>query len=484
MKTVKIIVLIIAGILLFSRCDDFGEVNVDPNNPSTPDTRYLFMYAALYVPNFSWVDNYDPWTQLYPQYIAERLNIQYSNYAMTEFNIGAYYRRMIRNLEDIIFYNQDDKSKGESWVQAFGSNTNQIAAARTLRAYAYMHLTDALGMIPYSEANRAEEGNFTPKYDTQEFIYTDLDKELTEAFAQFDVTSHLDESFDIFYQGDMAKWKKLNATLRMMMAIKLTKVDPETGKARFAKAYADGGMTDNAEKLMYPYLPENANANPLWENIKLDGRWDFVPSATLVDQLKAYKDPRLEAYVEPNDDGEYIGLPYGLRKADLPGWPTGSYCNFHEKYYKQDAPITIISPSHSLLLGAEAAVRGWINADAEALYKAGIKASFDQHELDYDLDAYCAQPEVRFDGSIEEKIAKIAMQRWLANYMQDGIEAWSDWRRLGVPDLKPGPNADVTHIPYRRHYASDDFSPNESNYEAAIAAQGPDNFDTRVWWNK
>lgn len=136
------------------------------------------------------------------------------------------------------------------------------------------------------------------------------------------------------------------------------------------------------------------------------------------------------------------------------------------------------------MLCAEAAVRGWIGADAESLYKAGIEASFSQHELEYDLDAYCAQQEVEFAGTEEQKIAKIAMQRWLANFMQDGIEAWSDWRRLGVPDLKPGPNADVTHIPYRRHYASDDFTPNMANYEAAIALQGPDNFDTRVWWNK
>lgn len=484
MKTTKIVSIIIAGMLFFSGCDDFGNVNVDPNNPSRPDTRYLFLYASFYVPNFAWIGNYDPWTQLYPQYIAERLNIQYSNYAMTEFNIGNYYQRMIRNLEDIIEFNQEEKTKNETWVVAFGDANNQIAAARTLRAYAYMHLTDALGMIPYSEALKAGEGNFTPKYDDQKSIYTDLNKELTEAFAQFNESGHLSADFDIFYNGNMSKWKRLNATLRMMLAIKLSKVEPNTGKAWFAKAYADGGMTENDEMLRYPYLPENANANPLWTNMVLDGRWDFVPSATLIDQLKAYNDPRLKAYVVPDDNGEYTGLPYGLRKEDLPSWQIGSYCNFHPKYYKQDAPLHIITPSHSLLICAEAAVRGWIVADAEALYKAGIEASFRQHELEYDLNAYCAQADVKFTGSEAEKIAKIAMQRWLANFMQDGIEAWSDWRRLGVPDLKPGPNADVTHIPYRRHYASDDFSPNQANYKEAIALQGPDNFDTRVWWNK
>jgi len=28
-----------------------------------------------------------------------------------------------------------------------------------------------------------------------------------------------------------------------------------------------------------------------------------------------------------------------------------------------------------------------------------------------------------------------------------------------------------------------DYETNKTNYNAAIAAQGPDNFDTRVWWD-
>ena len=73
------------------------------------------------------------------------------------------------------------------------------------------------------------------------------------------------------------------------------------------------------------------------------------------------------------------------------------------------------------------------------------------------------------------------MQRWFANYMQNGVEAWSDWRRLNVPKMYPGPASAYKHIPYRRVYYPDDYNTNIDNYNAAIAAQGADDFDTRLW---
>ncbi len=481
MKRIILYTYILFVSFFLGGCGDFGDVNIDPNNPSTPDTRFLFTYACKRVPNFTMVGTYDPWNQLYPQYFSERQNIQYSNYALVDFSIGPYLYENIRNLEDIIRLNSDETTKNESYVIQFGSIDNQIAASRTLRAFYYMHLTDIVGMIPYSEALKGDEGNFTPIYDTQEFIYTDLDKELTEAYAQFKETETLNSSSDILYNGDISKWKKLNASLRMMMAIKLSDIKPEDGKARFLKAYTDGGMSDNVDKLSYKYLAETANQNPLYDNVVVSGRKDFAPSKTLLDQLIAYNDPRLPIYADPNQDGVYEGVPYGLTQAEIPNYKNTAV--FDPQYYKQDFEMIVISPSHILLIAAEAAVRKWIPDDAETLYKAGIEASFNQYGLSGEIETYFNQDAIKLAGTDEQKIQKIGMQRWLANYMQDGVEAWSDWRRLNVPVLKPGPNATVTHIPYRRQYYPDDYLTNKANYDAAIAAQGPDNFDTRVWWD-
>lgn len=481
MKKIKTLALALIGLLTFNSCGDFGDDNIDPNNPAQPETRFMFNYACKKVYLFSFVGTYNAWNQLFPQYLAERQNVQYSNYSITDFNTGPYYYEYIRNLETIIKLNTDESTKNESYVSLLGSPENQIAACRTLRAYYYMHLTDILGMIPYSEALKGDEDNFNPKYDSQEFIYADLDKELCESYAQFDESGNLDKTFDILYNGNISNWKKLNASLRMMMAIKLSDVAPETGKARFAKAFADGGMTDNSELLEYKFLPETANENPLYNNIEVGKRKDYAPSKTILDQLLAYNDPRVEAYAVPNSEGKYEGVPFGITQAEITNYTDMAF--FNERYYQQNSPIVVISPSHILLIEAEAAVRGWINANAEDLYKSGIKASFDQYDLGDRFDTYYAQASIKLDGSNTQKIEKIGMQRWLANFMQDGVEAWSDWRRLNVPKLKPGTSATITHIPYRRVYYPDDYNTNTDNYNAAISAQGADDFDTRVWWD-
>lgn len=483
MNKIKLLTLALAGMMSFTGCGDFGDTNIDPNNPSQPNASFLFAYACRTVSEFTLTGTYNPWSQLYPQYFAERKTIQHSRFLQSNYGIGGYYTGSLRNLETVIRLNMDEATKNETYVTSFGSPENQIAASRTLRAFIYMHLTDALGMIPYSEALKGDDGNFTPKFDTQEYIYTDLDKELTEAYAQFDENGSLNSDYDILYNGNIANWKKLNASIRMMMAIKLSDVAPEVGKARFAKAYADGGMTRNSERLEYKYLQESDNENPLYNNIEVQGRADFAPSKTLLDQLIAYNDPRLAAYADPNSDGNYDGMPFGLDQSEVAAY-TNVTATFDPRYYKQNSPMVVVSPSHILLIEAEAALRGWITDNAEDLYKKGITASFDQYDLAGEIDAYYAQPEIAFTGSTADKIAKIGIQRWLANFMQDGFEAWSDWRRLNVPNIKPGPNAPtVSHIPYRKVYDTPDFNSNTKNYEAAIAQQGPDATDTRVWWD-
>lgn len=482
MKKIKFFTLLLAGISGLSSCGNFGDLAVDPNNPSQPETRFLFTAACSSVYTFAYNANYNPWTQLFPQYLSERQNIQYSDFSLSDFDTRSYYYKNIQNLEEIIQLNTNDETKSEGYVVQLGSNNNQIAMARTLRAYYYMHITDILGMIPYSEALKGKENNFTPKYDTQEYIYTDLNKELTEAFSQFETDGALDKTYDILYNGNVENWKKLNASLRMMMAIKMSDVNPEEGKQRFVQAYTDGGMTDNSEALVYKFVNEEMNQNPLYENIMVNGRKDFAPSETILKYLRDYNDPRLEAYAEPNSLGNYDGVPFGINKGDISNY--SDCATFDPRYFEaQNTPITIISPSHILLIEAEAAVRGWITADAETLYKDGIKASLAQYGVEGKFDTYYSVAEVTFTGTDEEKIAKIGMQRWLANFMQDGVEAWSDWRRLNVPDIKPGPSASISHIPYRRVYYPDDYSTNMNNYNEAIKQQGADNFDTRLWWD-
>lgn len=494
----KLALLLTGGVLVAS-CGDFGTINDDPNNPTEANTSLLFTHALKKLPYGVYEGSasptagpymYNPWSQLYPQYFAERQNVQYGAYQVPTTGMGSYYQYYLKDLKTIVDLNSDEAMKNESSVSTLGTTVNQIAAARTVSDIFYKNFTDMFGMIVYSEALKADEGNFTPKLDSQKDVYTGLHKDLKEAYDQFDINGSLNSTYDIIYGGDIAKWKKANASVRMLMAIKLSDVDPETGKAWFQEAYNDGVIEDNADNLVYNYYADTDNENPLHYNIVTEGRADFAPCSTIIDKMNEMKDPRRAYYFTANSDNIYKGIPIGLVQSEISSY-NKNVSGFNPALYNQDSPIIIISAARMKLTEAEAALRGWINADAKALYEEGIKLSFEAKAdlvgATYDeaeLNAYLAQTGVKFEGTTDDKIKLIALQRWINGYLEDGIEAWSDWRRLDYPTLKPGPAVtEWTHVPYRRVYSSDDKSANAEQFQKAIEEQGEDSYNTRVWWD-
>ncbi|MBP5636745.1 MAG: SusD/RagB family nutrient-binding outer membrane lipoprotein [Bacteroidales bacterium] len=507
-KITAILVSVLAFMLLFNSCGfkDFGDINKDPNKPSTPFTTYFFTQACWYVPQFTLrnVDNgYDPWQQEWPGYLSEAKNNQYGPLNTTSyFNSQNFYLYPLKNLQMIIDLNEDEETKGQSNVAVFGTSANQIAAAKTLMAYFYMSITDIQGPIILSEALKGEsEGIWKPKYDSQEEAYTLLNNSLEEAYAQFDETGTLSSTADILYGGDIAKWKKFNASLRMLMAIKLADVAPDTGKTRFAKAYADGGMESVADGLDYTYDDLNWNYLYYWCSPDYSAAgFTQVPNMLIVEQMKALEDNRMFEYFEiegywgardeatfPRDQyTSFYGVPFGLSSNEAVSSWTDCCCSINSKVLGMTATIPIIPAARVLLTEAEAAYRGWISDDAKDLYEAGIKASFAWWGAK-DVDAYIAKPAVAYDAA--NGLEQIAIQRWIASYLSDGVEAWSDWRRLDIPKMYVGPGAidkHVDHYPYRLPFdPGNDAVNNAENYAAAIAglSDGKDTKDSRVWWD-
>ena len=296
MKYIKSIAasLVLAGSMAMTSCDpsDFGNINDNPNYPTEGYTYMQFKYAAIYARNFIMTSSsYDPWPMEWSGYLAEAKNNQYGPLTTTrDFSTAGYYQYAIKNLTKIIEANQNEETKSKVSVTAFGSNANQIAVCTTLRAFYYMTLSDIQGPIVYSESLKGDsEDNFTPKFDTQKDVYAGLDQELNSVYTMFDTNSSL-SSDDIFFGGDIAKWKKFNATLRMMMAIKLADVDPSTGSSRFAKAFNDGGMTSADDSFCYTF---DTSVSYSWMyyngNMGYASRSNyFAPNKVFVDALKEY----------------------------------------------------------------------------------------------------------------------------------------------------------------------------------------------------
>jgi len=486
----KIFTLMIA-VVVFAACDpsDFGDTNLNPAATTRPNT------AALLTNTLSGIGGYAAHngTSLYCQFISETQYPDFSQYAANLASPMGTYSGSLYDLENIIITNSDDATKAEASLN--GANENQIAIARILKAYIYWTLTDRWGDIPYTDALK---GDPNVSYDTQETIYKDLIKELTEAVAQFTTGAAI--KGDIAYNGDIAKWKKLANSMRMLMSLRLSKQytgASDYAATQFKAALADpaGHIQTNADNFKLDY-PGGNFRNPYYN--MYDGRKDYGLSATMTTLLATLTGDSRGTVFGATSTGapSNLGVPYGLKRETITAWtnqnPNYAYV-FNPAYREQTDPIFIVKASSVLLARAEAADRGWTSetANTEVLYGAGIIASFTQWGLNAPDAAYLSAANVALTPPFGSggNIAKIGLQQWVA-YFPDGIQGWSNWRRINIPALLPAPDAtnDPKEIPRRYRYGTTDYSLTKVGVDEAVARILPagvgDQMNGRVWWDK
>jgi hypothetical protein len=198
-------------------------------------------------------------------------------------------------------------------------------------------------------------------------------------------------------------------------------------------------------------------------------------------------DPRLAVYADPIISSPnkplYVGAPNGLQDDAAISIGITNTSRVGIAYRGKTTPSILMAYSEVLFDQAEAAARGWAPGDAAALYNAGITASMQYNNISASaIAAYLASPRVAYSPATG--LQQIALQRWIALF-SEGSEAYSEWRRTGVPDLKPGPAAITTPqiVARRLTYPVSEQSFNNSALQAAITAQGGALLSSRVWWD-
>ena len=79
---------------------------------------------------------------------------------------------------------------------------------------------------------------------------------------------------------------------------------------------------------------------------------------------------------------------------------------------------------------------------------------------------------------------QIHLQKYYALFLVD-LQQWFEYRRTGHPILPQGPGLQNNgEMPSRMTYPVYVQSTNPTNYQLAVAAQGPDAINTKVWWQK
>lgn len=499
----KISTIAIGVLFVTTSCSKFEEMNVDPNKPSTVPPSYLLSYAER---NLNYYINdsrgFAEYGTSYSQQICGITYTDVDRVELTQSSWGNWYSRGMKNLDEVIKINTDEATKDDA--QAYGSNNDQIALAKILQVWGFHNMTDVWGDIPYSEALLGLE-KIQPKYDAQSEIYPALLATLEEAVNTMD-GGHVDG--DVIYGGDMAQWKKFAGAMMMRISMRMAHKDDATAKKYFdmGNAIAIASNDDNA---IYAQPGTPGNWNGFYDYFVDLGRNDYAIAHTLMNKMGELQDPRIHIYADPivkdvdagvmadlddhpdfrdkflaNDGGvwivdgkKYAGQPYGYANG------TAQIIDFEHvsvvgAYFKAiDAKDMILSYSEVLFLKAEAATLGW-GGDAASLYEAGIRASMDFYGIETAVtDTYVAKVPYADVNSIHE-------EKWVALYNQ-GLEAWSNWRRTGIPVLERAPDSEGNmEIPRRREYPSNEADLNAGSYKDGVTAMGGDKTSTKMWWDK
>lgn len=467
-------------VMAVGACDDLTDVNENPNAPTDVPADFLMAQSIQSgVQQTFGATMMLSHTTIWPQ---QTVQIQYPDeevgYVRPERMEAFWTNYYAGSLKDVQAVIEKGVESGDVNVEGIG---------RIWKDWLFHIVTDLWGDVPYSEALNGEE-NASPAYDTQQNIYTDLLDDLESAAGILGPGGGSLGSGDLIYGNDTEAWARFAHSLRMRLAMRMSESAPAIAQSEFVAAYQDGGFTSNAHNAMLSY-PGAPHQNPLYENRVNDNRDDYGISATMVDTLKSLNDPRLELYAEPaSTDGEFRGHQNG--RDDLPAGVSLAAVSRINDFWTFDGantPSAIMTYAEVLFLQAEAAERGWIAADPEALYEAGIRASMELYApqghapTNAEIEAYLAQPQVQYDAT--RGLQQIALQKWIALWL-NGSEAWAEWRRTGIPDLEMGPDVVLSRIPVRFSYPDTEQSLNRQNLNEATQRQGGGlDLITPVWWD-
>lgn len=474
MKTIKIYIIAALAFSLGS-CSKLDDINVNPNETEIAQADYLLTGAIKNTVDAYWgtTNNMNSsllfaqqWSKV--QYTEEDRFIFSNSSFISLWSTG--YSQGIIGLDKII-------EIGKST-----DHPNYRGVALVWRSWAFLLLTDAYGDIPYSQAGKLKE-HITPAYDKQKDVYFGLLEDLKVAQSELDPAGKAILG-DIIYNNNIEKWKKLANSLRLRIALRIADREPAKAQQVINEITADGNLyiSSNADiaQLVYQLAPQQ---NPV--SAQFDNRDDYRISKTIVDRLFSLNDPRLPVYASKTETAtpqEYVGLPNGLTNSEASNLGFAKTSKPGTYFREVKAPAVVFSYAELLFDRAEVAARGFTAENAAELYQQAITASLKQYNIpDVAIHTYLSNPAVQYDASNYKK--SIGEQKWIALFGQ-GLEAWTEVRRLDYPQLTASVNTVLDgKIPVRFIYPGTEQSLNGQNYRNAVASQGADLLTTKLWFD-
>lgn len=457
---------IVGGLMVISTlatsCKKYLDINKNPNAAENVDPKLLFSNAAVsFVNNRSGGDLYIP-IALAGQAVASGGNNPSSwgtpteeQYDINATSIGNMWRADYTyagvNLKEVIKLAENGSPK----------NNNAAAQAKVLLGFVFEDLTTLYGDVPFTEALNTDI--IYPKFDPQAVVLDGIVKLCDEALAQFDEASPLKISdYDLFYKGDIAKWKRVARSLKLRTLMIMVDKDPSKAAAIGQMITQGGLLSSAADNFLVAYYNTAGRYNPKYGlNKQYNSEESFFgASKWVVNFLNPTNDPRLGIWYEkPASAATYVAPEPGEDIDD------NTQSRVNRNFHSANEPEVLFSYQEELFFEAEIYARGLgvpvDMAKATTLYKKAVQESITFYANQAksatlitsgaantaianaftaaannalaNAASYAASlPDLATLGTNRAAVKYIHYQHWVDEWDR-GLDAFTQWRRSG-PD--------------------------------------------------
>jgi hypothetical protein len=512
----KSIILFFVAALLFGSCTKFLDVNQNVNQPTSVTPAVVLSSALAGSGNNLSEDflNLPRWMCYWSRSGNYVPDVQTETYAIPNNYTDPEWTRIYQTLNS---YNYIGNVAIQQHLPFYEG------VSKVMTSFHFATLVDIYNNVPYSDAFKVAT-SVQPKYDDAQTIYNSLVAQIDSAIILFDLaktdyasaaptTLTTDDQYDIMFghggsssssdaADRMDAWVRFANTLELKLLIHQSEV---AGQASFITtqlaaiaANGRGFMGGGQGALINPGYQNSTNKiNPFYAN------FNTVSAATTavsyyrantyaINFYGAANDGRIGGFYAPVGNtyaGNYDGDPAAVSNASTSAIGSGLLKGPAQNQW-------IFSDFESLFLQAEATQRGWLTggASAQSLFDSAITQSFiyvyqgGNNQVDPSLDPVGDANLLYTSGLVDfdwtaspNKLEAIITQKWAALNGIDWVEAWDDYRRLGIPNLPI--SASPTHvqpqIPVRYLYPQSEYNTNVNTPALPANAQ----FTAKIFWD-
>ncbi|WP_080239315.1 SusD/RagB family nutrient-binding outer membrane lipoprotein [Spirosoma rigui] len=512
MKLKSLFILALFTLVGTSCNKEFLDINTNPNTLPTASPSFLFTNALNTTARniggnndgqgVNEVGSY--WSGQWSQgngYIINTTIFAY-NFTNGDFN---YWDSYYDNLQDYQFVINNADANSQKYLKG---------PAKVMKAMLFQQLVDMYGNVPYSDALKGG-ATLAPKFDDQKAVYESLITLLDEAIVDLKANPFASAftGSDIVFRGNTTKWTQFANSLKMRILIRQSKI---TGRDAYIKTEINKIVTEGSGFIAGEevgvggpnfFLATAGKLNPVYDRWGYDANGakralNNFPRLTkfLIDGLKAAGDTlRMKriAYANGGENGStpgvstqkevaanYSGTPFGASSGYLPANTTSLGPSLLVKG-EYNRPYILMTASEVQFLLAEAKQRYTdvsLPGTAQSYFETGITQSFRVLGANVaGATAFKGSKVNNYDWDAStDKLAAIAIQKWIALTNFNGLEAWAEYRRTNLPAIPQSVQVPETKRPVRFFYPNTEAGSNAAN----VSAQGNiDAFSTRLFWD-